>query len=273
VAIQVSLGIVTSRRPPMPTEHYVEERNLSVAWARALRLTTARGRAETGPLIIAVTGFDDAGLFEEESHIRAGLEELLANSGKQGIDTVANTIFPVSLWNPNRARELLFERYRRVASRLRRASRKNQRGIYFERMMTGGPKGRENQLEFAIKTYLARPGVRRSVLQVGVFDPTRDHSAAAQLGFPCLQHVTFAPINGGLCVNAFYATQYMVERAYGNYVGLCRLGRFVAHEIGLPLLRLTCFTGIAECEMPKGKLAPLLATIEAVVGPRVEGGG
>lgn len=256
----------------MPVDHYVEERNLSVAWARALRLTTGRGRVETAPLVVAVTGFDSAGLFEEEPRIRAELDELLAKSGKQGIDTVANTIFPASLWNPKGARALLFERYRRVAPRLRKASRKNQRGIYFERMIAGGVKGQENQLEFGIKTYLARPGVRRSVLQVGVFDPNRDHSAAAQLGFPCLQHVTFAPAGGGLCVNAFYATQYMVERAYGNYVGLCRLGRFVAHEIGLPLLRLTCFTGIAECEIPKSKLAALLATIEVVVGPNEEGG-
>lgn len=133
-------------------------------------------------------------------------------------------------------------------------------------MVTGGPKGHENQLEFAINTYLTRGGVRRSILQIGVFDPSRDHSAAAQLGFPCLQHVTFAPTKEGLCVNAFYATQYMVERAYGNYVGVCRLGRFVAHEMKLPVVRVTFFTGIAECEMPKNKLESLLATINSVVG-------
>ncbi len=247
-------------------EHHVEERNLSVAWARALRLVGARGRSEVAPLVVGITGFDRAGNFEEEPRIRAELDALLARNGKQSVDTVANTIFPASLWNSKARRELLFDRYKRIAPRLKKASRKNSRGIYFERMMTGGPKGQENQLDFGIRTYLARDGVRRSILQVGVFDPSRDHSAAAQLGFPCLQHVTFAPTDDGLCVNAFYATQYMVERGYGNYVGLCRLGRFVAHEMKLPLVRLTCVTGIAKCEMSKNKLASLLTTIDAVVG-------
>jgi thymidylate synthase len=133
-------------------------------------------------------------------------------------------------------------------------------------MITGGPSGKENQLEFALNTYGSRNGVRRSVLQVAVFNPNHDHSKAAQLGFPCLQHVTFAPVDGGLCLNGFYASQYMVERAYGNYVGLCRLGQFAAHELGLRLLRMTCFTGIAECEVAKRKLSGLMATLNGVVG-------
>ena len=45
-------------------------------------------------------------------------------------------------------------------------------------------------------------------------------------------------------VNAFYATQYAFERAYGNYLGLCWLGRFVAHEMGLTLASVSCFTGV-----------------------------
>jgi hypothetical protein len=238
----------------MSSEHYIEDGNLSLAWLRAVRVASARGHSEVAPLVISVTGFDDANHFEEDQGIRTALNKLLAAQGKQSVETVANTIFPISLWNPNLPRQRLFERYARVAPRLRKASRKNTRGLYFERMISGGPKGRENQLDFAIKTFTARRGVRRSILQLGIFDPSRDHSAAAQLGFPCMQHVTFAPTAEGLQVNAFYATQYLVERAYGNYVGLCRLGRFAAHEMGLPLRRFTCCTGVAECEMPKSTL-------------------
>jgi hypothetical protein len=222
--------------------------------------------------VVSVTGFDKTGAFQEEPRIRKELDALLQREAKQGVDTVAGTIFPWSMWNPAAPRSQLFTRYQRILPRLRRASVKNRRGIYFERMLTGGPKGRENQLEFALATYGARNGVRRSVLQIGVFHPTLDHSAAAQLGFPCLQHVTFAPVDGGLCVNAFYASQYMVERAYGNYVGLCRLGRFAAHELGLPLVRMTCFTGIAECEVGKNRLANLLATVDEIVRPEDQKG-
>jgi hypothetical protein len=250
----------------MMTDHYIEERKLSVAWARAVQLTAQPGRTEVASLVVAVTGFDQVGNFEEEPRIRAELDALLAREGMQTVDTVANTIFPNSLWNPAADRRVLFERYRRIILRLRKASRKNNRGIYFERMISGGPSGKENQLDFAISTYLSRKGVRRSVLQVGIFDPNHDHSAAAQLGFPCLQHLSFAPTSGGLSVNAFYATQYLVEKAYGNYVGLCRLGRFVAHEMKLPLVRVTCVTGIAECEVPKSKLAELLAAVDSAGG-------
>jgi len=253
----------------MTSEHYIEEPNLSVAWARALSAASARGCSEVGPLVVSVTGFDGSGAFQEEPIIRRALDAVLQREAMQSVETVAGTIFPWSMWNPAAPRRQLFERYQKIAPRLRRASGKNRRGIYFDRMITGGPTGRENQLEFAIATYGGRNGVRRSVLQIGIFNPGQDHSAAAQLGFPCLQHVTFAPVDGGLCLNAFYASQYMVERAYGNYVGLCRLGRFAAHELGLPLARMTCFTGIAECEVAKNKLSTLLHAVDAVVA--VEG--
>ena len=109
----------------MTTDHYIEERNLSVAWARAVQLTAKRGRNEIAPLVVAVTGFDQVGNFEEEPRIRAEIDALLANEGMQPVDTVANTIFPNSLWNPAAVRRVLFERYRRIVPRLRKASHKN----------------------------------------------------------------------------------------------------------------------------------------------------
>lgn len=257
----------------MTSEHYIEDGNLSVAWARALRGVSAPGRKEVGPLVVSITGFDADCAFQEEPRIRSALDAVLRQGDMQGVDTVAGTIFPWSMWNQSASRDQLFRRYQKIAPRLKRASDKNRRGIYFERMITGGPPGKENQIDFALATYGARNGVRRSVLQIGVFNPALDHSAAAQLGFPCLQHVTFAPVDGGLCLNAFYASQYLVERAYGNYVGLCRLGRFAAHELGVPLTRMTCFTGIAECEVAKNRLEGLLATVDEVIGPPVRAGG
>lgn len=246
-------------------ENYVEDRNLSVAWARAVQLATAPGRAELTPLVVAITGFDRAGNFEEDGGIRAALDTVLTMERKQSVATVANTIFPLSLWNSEAGRNSLFDRYQRLVPRLRR---RNRYGLYFERMINGGPAGKGNQLDFAISTYLSRKGVRRSVLQLGVFNPNLDHSTSAQRGFPCLQHVTFVPTKEGLQVNAFYATQYLIERAYGNYVGLCRLGRFAAHEMKLPLIRLTCFTGIAECDVPKNRLTGVAGALSLALGPR-----
>lgn len=125
----------------MSNEHFVEEGNLSIAWGRALSLTSARGRMEMAPLVVSVTGFDDAENFEEEPRIRSALETVLTRAGKQTIDTVANTIFPVSLWNPRASRHSLFERYNRLVPRIRKASRKNSRGTYFERNGHGRTEG------------------------------------------------------------------------------------------------------------------------------------
>jgi hypothetical protein len=244
--------------------HYVEEPSLSVAWARGLQIATAARRAEVVPLVVSITGFNAVGEFEEVAQIRQQLDCYLEESRLQSVETVANTIFPVSLWNPSKPREELFDRYAHLSSRLQKLG--NPRGTYFQRMISGGPELRSNQLDFLISTHKSRKGVRRSALQVSVFDPKRDHSLSARLGFPCLQHVTFAPTDEGLSLNAFYAVQYLVERAYGNYVGLCHLGRFVAHELDMPLVRVTCLAGIAQCERSKAQVKPMLASIEDLIG-------
>jgi hypothetical protein len=257
-------------------ENVVEDTNLSVAWARALRRVNESG-SEVAPLIVSVTGFDKTGRCVEDATIRNTLDNLLAMAKHQTVDTVANTIFPYSMWNPAAGRAQLFMRYERVRSRVLTSSRENAHGVYFGRMVSGGPPASPNQLEFIIGRYLSRRGFRRSVLQLATFDPARDHSGAAMRGFPCLQHVTFAPTSDGLNLNAFYATQYMVERAYGNYLGLCRLGQFVAYELKLQLRRFTCFTGLALREskgVTLAKLKPIDAALDAVLAQReAEGAG
>lgn len=255
--------------------HYIEDENLSVAWARAVRPMLARGGPrEIAPMIVAVTGFDD-GVPREDVVMRDALDKMLVDADMQRSHTVANTLFPDSLWNRAQPRATLFERYMTALPRLRTASTKNTHGLYFERMITGGPETRPNQLDFIIETYTKRTGARRSGLQVGVFDPKVDQTPAAQLGFPCLQHVTFAPTKigssaKGLCVNGFYATQYAFERAYGNYLGLCRLGRFVAHELGIPLVRMTCFTGILlhEDKVKASDVEPLAKVVDKLLAVR-----
>lgn len=246
------------------SDHYHEHRSLSVAWASSIRTLLSSSGKEIAPLIVSFTGFDDTGTFEEESRIKGALEAILKKEGMQSIHTVANTIFPVSMWNPAAGRQQLFDRYASIVSKLQ-MSRENKRGLYFDRMISGGAKDRENQLDFVIETFLGRQGTRRSALQVAIFNPSVDHSTAALLGFPCLQHVTFAPTKAGLTVNAFYAVQYMVERAYGNYVGLARLGQFVAHELKMKLARVTCYAGIAQCDTSKEALKPISKALDTFV--------
>lgn len=240
---------------------YVDGANISEAWRKAACLLIEPGCSELSPLIVSFRGLSTTTI-DEEQPLRIALDSFLAERPKmQSIDTVAGTIFPASLWNREKPRARLFERYTAILDRLHKASKQNRRGLYFERMISGGPAGAENQLDFGIGQFTARAGVRRSVLQVATFQPTVDHSASARLGFPCLQHVAFTPVGGDeLHVSAFYATQYIVERAYGNYLGLARLGQFVAHELRRRLARVTCMSGVAVRDIPQEALRKLVAS-------------
>jgi len=84
--------------------------------------------------------------------------------------------------------------------------------------------------------------------------------ADAQLQFPCLQHVSFEPTKEGLVINAFYATQQLFVKAYGNYVGLTQLGAFMAHEMQMKLIRMNVIIGVAKFERIS-KSDPALATL------------
>ncbi len=253
------------RQMKMSSPLYVNETNLSRAWARAFVALTERGVSEFAPLVVSVSGFCH-GVPQEDPGVRGALDSSLAAMGFQSCRTVANTIFPNSLWNPAAGADALFERYLKILPRLQKGNRANQYGLYFGRMIAFQPAGtakeREvNQLKHILETW--RGGNhRRSALQLSIFDPTRDHTDQRQRGFPCLQQVAFSPSGSDsrqLTVTAFYATQYFYERAYGNYLGLCDLGRFVAREIGLELNRMTCVAAIGQVGKIQRKSAEKLA--------------
>jgi hypothetical protein len=256
----------------MATDIFVpQSTNLSIAWAQAFLRLMESGVNELSPLVVTVTDIDDQ-IPVEVPGIRKALDAHLQGLKLQNCHTVANTIFPQSLWNPaakNDAKQL-FKRFERTWPRIRRC-RANSRGSYFQRMTAYRPDGLDadvNQLQHIIDTFRAG-NHRRSALQASIFDPTRDHTNSRQLGFPCLHQVAFAPgPNGTLVVTGFYATQYLLERAYGNYLGLCRLGRFMAKQMGLTFGKMICIASVAQRgRKAKAELAPLGNKLAAICSP------
>lgn len=258
----------------MSEPYVVNETNLSLAWGRALLRILDRPGKSISPLVVSITGFA-SGEVQEDLPIRAALDTFLVGEGDQNTQTVANTIFPTSVWRLAKYDRQAFYRmfledgfpsYKEICSS------KNRRGLYFERLIDfrGGPcKG--NQLEYILTEFNSRPGVRTSMFQAALFDPARDHVREAQLPFPCLQHVSFVPDRvDGLTLNAFYATQQLLNKAYGNYLGLCRLGQFMASQMGLELARVNCFVGVEKMEMKgirksSASLEPVTTAVRAAV--------
>lgn len=229
----------------------VDEPDISRAWAKAVLHVIDHAGPEISPLILSVTGFDEQGAIPETSAIRGALDTLLAAKRMRSAEDVAFTIFPQCLWRIAQGnRAALFQYYKDAFPRYQAINpRDNRRGLYFERM-TGYGRGPcdGNQLEWILSQFGGREGVRRSMFQVSVFDPDRDHVADAQLQFPCLQHVSFEPTKQGLVINAFYATQQLFVKAYGNYLGVAQLGSFMAHEMKTKLLRMNVVVGVAKFE-------------------------
>jgi hypothetical protein len=250
----------------------IEDNNLSRAWARVLVALAQPGVDEIVPLQVTISDFDPESSIEIPA-IRSALDEDLKAKKLFSSETVASTIFPQSMWNPKLPRENLFARYSTVLPALKKC-KQNMNGIYFERFTAHGSK-KFNQLDFILKSRLGdehrKGNKRRSVLQLCVMEPDRDLTNQPLRGFPCLQQVSFAPHGRDeLAVNGFYATQFIYQKAYGNYLGLFNLGRFVAHELGLRLTQVTCFTGIAQMGTGKGTVSGLARKVERILREEAE---
>jgi hypothetical protein len=224
--------------------------NLSDAWSQTLALVNANPRKELSNLSVSVVEFNAADY--ERQHARALLDRLLEREECFSVSTVANTIFPGSIWAPDKPRETLYSRYLRIWPRIT-AHPQNRKGTYFYRLIAypsfnGIP---VNQLEFVITAF--NTGVkRRSAFQCALYVPGLDSTRSPYQGFPCMQQLAFIPEGErGLRVVGFYPIQYLCQRAYGNYLGLINLGRFVAQEVGRDLKAMTCIALVAKIDQPR----------------------
>jgi hypothetical protein len=218
------------------------------------------------PLVVTVNSPD--GRFPpEDTEIRQSLDEHLSHLKGFTSHTVANTIFPQSLWSPNQGRAQFYERYRRLFPTLKKADIRNINGLYFQRLIAYGENVPPvNQLEHIISTYHRR-NHRATALQASVFDVTKDHTHQRRRGFPCLQHVSFTPHGyAELAITGYYTSQYLFERAYGNYLGLWNLGTFMAREMGLRLTQMNCVAAQAtRGDVTKRDLQALTTTVQNVL--------
>jgi hypothetical protein len=255
------------------SKHHIQQHDLALAWAISFAHISEAGDKGISPFMVTVTGFTESEP-QETQEIRGILDSFLVHTGNSTCHTVANTIFPESIWNINDEREQLYSRYRNLVSRIisPRICNTNKYGIYFDRLIDyqrkdqrkAGNKG-INQLEHIINTFLGnkcKPNHRHSALIATIFNPEEDHTNQRQRGFPCMHEVTFEQHGeDGLGITGFYATQYFFNKAYGNILGLCRLGRFMAHALGRQLVQVNCIASVAQPMCPKYQARELLKAI------------
>lgn len=253
-----------TKEPPKPL--VLSGSNLSHLWGRTLWTAIKSPGAELKPILISINEFQKDGLPHEDQAIRQSLDAFLEAEDCWSVEIVGFTIFPERYRRVTDSRQELYEMYFDALPHIKaRQPQLNSKGLYFERLTKfGAGKENDNQLEFIISEFLAGRK-RTSKFQASIYDPARDQSKQPYQTFPCLQTVSFVPSTDGLVVNGFYAMQYLLQRAYGNLLGLAHLGAFMAGEMKIPLAQVNMITGVEKLEFPKERLASLAKVISAQI--------
>ncbi len=254
--------------PPVPS--------VSEAWLLSLERTA---EASDGRAVHVVSTMTEPGV--EVDAVRRVLDDALEAAGAQSVQTVAETIFPVSLypdpgfdWSPvlppaerealDRAAESLYDAYIGMLQLLRTINA-NKSGTYFSRMITwpGKEPGGVNQLAARIERLRAEHEAGRQTHNALDMDVAADALAGEEdlrglqvyaatdrrvRSFPCLTHIDFTLHRGRLHATAVYRHQYLVDKAYGNMLGLSWLMQFICQQTGYQLGELVVHATLADSQ-------------------------
>lgn len=256
---------------------FVSETNLSDAWLATL-LQVAD--APDSKLFHTVTRIAEPTV--EDGIIRAAADDLLAVLDHQSIETVANTVFPLRLAKSSRDAAHLGKRYRAMYPTLKRVHKSNRRGTYFGRLVAypaesdtydqlsalisklnqelRGDRPKGARYEVPIARGLEAPDEKESetaddgdaTAALPIHAAGRDTSP---MDFPCLSFCSFQLDRDRLHLSAHYRSQYLVQRGYGNYLGLARLQAYVAESVGISSGQLLVVAGLAHAEAAKYRVA------------------
>jgi thymidylate synthase len=256
---------------------------VSDAWLNAVEAVNA---VPERCLFHLVTHIDDP--VAERSPIRAAAEALLQDLDLSTVRTVANTIFPAEMAARSHDHADLAARYRRVYPVLRRLHPGNRHGTYFGRIVAHpAADGEYDQLgelirRLHIELRTRRPKSARYEMNISAPEPYLAPGAAdlagdgadagpvhvyapgedtSPMGFPCLSFCSFQLDGELLHMVAHYRYQYLIQRGYGNYLGLGQLLGYVSAVTGLRPGQLMIVAGVATVEVPRYRITQLVTSI------------
>lgn len=177
---------------------------------------------------------------------------------------VAYTIFPHRFYVKGKTAAHLFDHYNRengLYERLHR--RKNGWGTYFRRMTRyDGGGAPVNQLENIINALTTRDNVSKAALTIVIQKPGGE--TTRPLGGPCLNYLAIQAERNAqttLGMLAVYRNHDFVQKAYGNYWGLCNLLLFLAKETNTVAGPLTCVSSHAYIDHKRTALKAFIGRL------------
>ena len=180
------------------------------------------------------------------------VDRFLKEHDKHPIVTVANTIFPQSLYDAHGSPGF----YAKYVQEYDRLSETKRWGRYFERMTrhkkaNGVSYNPLSDLIEKMKRQEMRGVNYRSAYELAVYDPLRD--GRYLYGGQCLSFLSFKRHpERGLMLTVMYRNQTYITRCLGNLIGLGRLQAFVASEVGITPGSLTVISTHAELDTAAG---------------------
>jgi thymidylate synthase len=162
--------------------------------------------------------------------------------------TTRNTMFPAS-WASRHPEPADLAAYYRARYRRLRTHPGNSYGTYFGRMVAYPRESKHNdtsdQLSDLVRKIREESKTRKlsSRYEVNIYSERYDTNP---MSFPCMAHLSFHMHEGALHQQAVYRNEYLVARAYGNYLGLAQLQVYLA----------------AACELEVGEFAVTIGHVE-----------
>jgi len=228
------------------------------AWLKAVRKLIFF-RWELRNLIVQIRS---PGLFDQNIHKR--ISDFAEKEGFLGPKHIAYTIFPYGVYGRARNAPKLFHEYNRpkgLYERLHR--RKPSWGTYFRRMTHYEGAGNVvNQLANIIDAVRTRENLSKAAYTVVIQNPGRE--TVRPRGGPCLNYIAVqidSSHSATVGLLAVFRNHDFLEKAYGNYWGLCNLLRFLAAEMDAQPGPLTCISSHAYVIT---KMAALKALVEGL---------
>ncbi len=227
------------------------QRSCARAWVEAC-LSIIGTRDQGYNVVIDVA--DPVNHDEKDNEIINLVDQFLREYDQNPVVTVANTIFPQSLYEDYGAAGMI-PVYRSDFDKFSRDAKKNW-GQYFDRLTRfNDPKdGIINPLQELIdklKGNEERNTIYKSAYELSIYNPSTDRKP--HYGGPCLSYLSFKRHpEEGLLLTAAYRNHFYVSRLLGNLIGLGQLQDFVAKESGVPRGSLTVVSTHAEMDTDGG---------------------
>jgi thymidylate synthase len=242
------------------TPHLITANDFQVAWELASK-ELIRSDRDLHNLIVQI---QNPTLYDDN---RNNLQNVFAENCKILLPKhVAYTIFPHQLYKQcNNDAEKLFTLYNKKGGLYQRLHFLNSTewGTYFRKMTyyENSKKGIVNQLQNIITSINKNPNYKAAHF-ITIQEPTK---AIRLRGSPCLNYIAIQcnkiakePTLGLLAV---YRNHDFLERAYGNYWGLCNLQQFIAAQVKMKCGPLTCISSHAYVSGNKCNLRNFLNTL------------